>query len=59
LHSGIVAIEAAWDGAIAEVCLAPSAAKQSQELPYVFPKKVVAKPNNVCYVLLNFRVKTI
>jgi hypothetical protein len=47
-HSGIVASEAVWDGTIAEVCLAPSAAKQSQELPYVFLKKVVAKPNDVC-----------
>jgi hypothetical protein len=59
LHSGIVASEAVWDGAIAEVCLAPSVAKQSQELPYVFSKKVVAKPNNACYVLLNFRVNII
>ena len=59
LHSGIVASEAVWDGAIAEVCLAPSAAEQFQELPNVFLEKVVAKPNNVCYVLLNFRVQRI
>jgi hypothetical protein len=59
LHSGIVASKAVWEGAIAEVCLAPSAAEQFQELPYVFLEKVVAKLNYVCYVLLNFRVKRI
>jgi hypothetical protein len=56
-HSGTVTIEAAWDGAIAEVSLAPSAAKRFQERPYVIPKKVIAKFDNACYVLLNFRVK--